>query len=128
MQFRTRKLIKPDNLNNNNTLFGGTLLRWIDEEASIYAMTQLHSRSIVTKFMSEINFIASAKQGDIVEIGLAFVAIGTTSITINCEVRNVFTKKSIIKIDKIVFVKVDDNEKSVPHGITLENIRAQNTL
>lgn len=128
MQFRTRKLIKPDNLNNNNTLFGGTLLRWIDEEASIYAMTQLHSKSIVTKFMSEINFIASAKQGDIVEIGLAFVAIGTTSITINCEVRNVFTKKSIIKIDKIVFVKVDDNEKSVPHGITLENIRAQNTL
>jgi len=39
MQFYSRKLIKPEDLNGRNTLFGGALLGWIDEEAGIYART-----------------------------------------------------------------------------------------
>lgn len=122
MKFYSRKLIKPENLNSNNSLFGGDLLRWIDEEAGIYAMTKLNTQKVVTKYISEINFRASAKQGDVIEIGLEFVKVGTTSITFNCLVRNIFTKKSIISIDEIVFVKVDDNERPEPHGITIEQI------
>ena len=85
MKFHTRKLIKPEDLNARNTLFGGALLRWIDEEAGIYAMTKLNSKNVVTKFMSEINFVSSAKQSDIIEIGLKFQKIGRTSITFSCE-------------------------------------------
>lgn len=116
MKFRTRKLIKPEDLNTRGTLFGGQLLKWIDEEASIFTMCQLSDGNIVTKAMSEINFVSSAKTGDIVEIGCELVSIGTTSITISCEVRNKGTKQTIIKIDKIVFVMVDDNGKPKPHG------------
>ncbi len=123
MQFNTRKLIKPGDLNANNTLFGGALLKWIDEEAGIYAMTKLGSQQVVTKYMSEIDFISSAKQGDVIEIGLQFVAIGRSSITFRCIVRNQFSKKTIISIEKIVFVKVDENERPVAHGITLEDIK-----
>jgi hypothetical protein len=32
MNFHTRKWVKPEDLNPNGTLFGGSLLRWIDEE------------------------------------------------------------------------------------------------
>ena len=123
MQFNTRKLIKPGDLNANDTLFGGALLRWIDEEAGIYAMTKLGSQQVVTKYMSEIDFISSARQGDVIEIGLQFVDIGRSSITFRCIVRNLFTKKTIISIEKIVFVKVDENERPVAHGITLEDIK-----
>ena len=122
MKFYSRKLIKPGDLNANNTLFGGALLRWIDEEAGIYAMTKLNSKQVVTKFISEINFIHSAKQGDVIEIGLEFKSIGRTSITFSCIARNVFTQKSIISIDKLVFVKIDDDENPVPHGKTLDNL------
>lgn len=122
MRFYTRKLIKPGDLNANNTLFGGKLLQWIDEEAGIYAMTKLGSGKVVTRHMSEINFISSAKQGDVIEIGLRFSKLGTTSITFACEVRNLFTKKTIISIDKIVFVMVDEQEKATPHGQTLEQL------
>lgn len=118
MKFRTRKLIKPSDLNSNNSLFGGALLKWIDEEAGIYAMTKLDSKEVVTKFISEIDFVSSAKLGDVIEIGLEFSSIGKTSITFSCVVRNVFTKKIIISIDKIVFVKIDENEKPIPHGKT----------
>ena len=122
MKFYSRKLIKPGDLNANNTLFGGALLKWIDEEAGIYAMTKLDTRKVVTKFISEINFVSSAKQGDIIEIGLAFKSIGTTSITFSGTVRNVITKKTILDIDKIVFVKIDDEERPIPHEKTIQTM------
>lgn len=68
--------------------------------------------------MSEINFIAPAFNGDVVEIGLEVVSIGRTSITLKCVVLNKKTKKEIVTIDKIVFVSVDENGKSTPHGVT----------
>ncbi len=122
MKFYSRKLIKPEDLNARNTLFGGALLRWIDEEAGIYAMTKLKSKQVVTKYISEINFINSARQGDVIEIGLGFQKIGRTSISFSCEVRNLFSKQSIITISHIVFVHVDENGKASPHGKTLENM------
>jgi acyl-CoA hydrolase len=38
MRFQTRKLVSPPDLNPARALFGGQLLRWIDEEVAIYAM------------------------------------------------------------------------------------------
>ncbi|MFT4666727.1 MAG: acyl-CoA hydrolase [Polaribacter sp.] len=125
MKFYTRKLIKPGDLNANNSLFGGQLLKWIDEEAGIYTMTKLGSPKVVTKYMSEINFSSSASQADVIEIGLEFISIGRTSITFRCEVRNLFTKKNIISIERIVFVNVDDDLKSRPHNRTLKNIEEE---
>ena len=122
MKFYSRKLIKPGDLNARNTLFGGALLRWIDEEAGIYAMTKLGSKNVVTKYISEIDFVSSAKQGDVIEIGLGFKNIGRTSICFSCEVRNIFTKKTIIKIENIVFVHVDESGQSKPHGKSMDSI------
>ena len=117
MIFRTRKLIKPEDLNPRGTLFGGQLLKWIDEECAIYCICQLNTPNVVTKVMSEIDFIASAKLGDIIEIGCDLIKLGTTSITIKCVVRNKDTQRLITVIDKIVFVAVDDDGRPKEHGI-----------
>jgi acyl-CoA hydrolase len=42
--------------------------------------------------MSEINFKSSARQGDIIEIGIDVVKFGTSSLTLKCEVRNMMTR------------------------------------
>lgn len=118
MIFRTRKLIRPEHLNPRGTLFGGMVMKWIDEEAAIYASCQLETSNIVTKVISELNFVSPARNGDIVEIGTEVVGIGRTSITLAMEVRNKTTKETIVKVDKIVFVHVDENGKPEPHGIT----------
>lgn len=118
MNFHTRKWVKPEDLNPNGTLFGGTLLRWIDEEAVIYAIIQLGNPRVVTKFVSEINFVSSARQGDIIELGIKATHFGRTSITLTCEVRNKITKKSILTIERLVFVNVDEDGNSIPHGKT----------
>jgi acyl-CoA thioesterase YciA len=116
MKYRTRKLVKPSDLNPRRTLFGGQVLKWIDEEAAIFAICQLGSPNIVTKAMSEINFVSTAVLGDIIEFGMDMVKVGTSSITIACDVRNKITKQSIVRIDKIVFVLLDENGKPKPHG------------
>lgn len=118
MRFHTRKWVKPEDLNPNGTLFGGQLLAWIDEEAALYTIIQLENSKIVTKFMSEINFMASAKQGDIVEIGIEVIKFGKTSITMKCEARNKMTRETILTVDNMIMVNLGPNGKPSPHGKT----------
>ncbi|NEV93485.1 acyl-CoA thioesterase [Psychroflexus sp. YR1-1] len=118
MRFHTRKWVKPGDLNPNGTLFGGQLLAWIDEEAALYSIIQLENQKTVTKFMSEIDFKSSARQGDIVEIGIEVVKFGSASLTLKCEVRNKMTRQTIIVVDKIVMVSLDEAGNAKPHGKT----------
>jgi acyl-CoA thioesterase YciA len=118
MRFHTRKWVKPEDLNANGTLFGGRLLEWIDEEAALYTIIQLENQKVVTKYISEIDFKASAKQGDIVEIGIEVVKFGKASITLSCEVRNKMTHETIITISNIVMVNIGANGKAKAHGKT----------
>jgi acyl-CoA hydrolase len=118
INFRTRRWVRPEDLNANGTLFGGSLLRWIDEEAAIYAIVQLGNHRVVTKLISEINFVSSARQGDLIEMGLRATAFGRTSITMRAEVRNMISRKSILTIEKLVFVSLDEHGAPVPHGFT----------
>ncbi len=118
MNFHTRKWVRPEDLNANGTLFGGSLLRWIDEESAIYAIIQLGSHRVVTKFISEIDFQASATQGDIIELGMVATAFGRTSLTMRAVVRNMLTRKTILSIDRIVYVSLGSDGKPEPHGYT----------
>lgn len=116
--FRSRRWVRPEDLNAHGTLFGGSLLRWIDEEAAIYAIVQLGNSRAVTKFISEIDFVSSAEEGDLIEMGLRAVKFGRTSLTMRAEVRNMLTRRSILTIERIVFVSLDDEGQPVPHGFT----------
>lgn len=118
MRFHTRKWVKPEDLNPNGTLFGGKLLAWIDEELALYTIIQLENTRVVTKYMSEINFKSSARQGDIVEIGIDVVKFGNTSLVLTCAVRNMMTREIIITIDQTTMVNLDENGKPAAHGKT----------
>ncbi len=126
MRFLSRRLVMPSDLNYANSLFGGRVLQWIDEEAAMYAICQLETNCLMTKHMGEISFESPALQGDIVEFGLSTEAVGRTSITVSCLVRNKATKKTICFAEAIVFVKVDpETRKPVAHGKTHESLLAQ---
>src|SRR5690606_34906493 len=117
-----RKWVKPEDLNPNGTLFGGKLLAWIDEELALFSIILLKNTRIVTKHMSEINFRSSAQQGDIVEIGIDVVRFGNTSITLKCEVRNIMTRATIISIDTVTMVSLDEDGKPVRHGKSFDDV------
>ncbi|UOQ56354.1 acyl-CoA thioesterase [Leucobacter allii] len=116
VNFYTRKWVRPEDLNANGSLFGGSLLRWIDEEAAIYAILQLGNPHVVTKFISEINFEASARQGDLIEMGLVATEFGRTSLTMRAVVRNMINRRTILTIERIVFVNIGADGSPAPHG------------
>ncbi len=118
MRFHSRKWVKPEDLNANGTLFGGRVLAWIDEEAALYSIIQLENKKVVTKYMSEINFMSTAVKGDIIEIGVEAVKFGKSSLNLNCEVRNKMTQETIVTVDNIIMVNLDDDGKPKPHGKT----------
>ncbi|EGV45005.1 acyl-CoA thioesterase [Bizionia argentinensis JUB59] len=118
MRFHSRKWVKPEDLNPNGTLFGGRLLAWIDEEAALYTVVQLENPKIVTKYISEINFMSSAKQGDIVEVGMEVAKFGKSSITLKCEARNKMTRETILTVENIIMVNLGDDGKPKAHGKT----------
>ncbi|MBB6519942.1 acyl-CoA thioesterase [Pseudoteredinibacter isoporae] len=120
MKYLNRRAVKHADLNPAAKLFGGALLSWIDEEAGIYASCQLGTKRLVTKYMSEINFLSSAVLGDIVEIGIETVAVGRTSISLACEVRNKENKQGIIRVEKVVMVAVDAQGKPQAHDFSSE--------
>jgi len=118
IDFHTRKWVRPEDLNANGTLFGGSLLKWIDEESAIYAIIQLGNPRVVTKFVSEIDFQASARQGDIIEMGIVATRFGRTSLTMRAVVRNMLSQRVILSIERIVYVNLGEDGLPAPHGYT----------
>ena len=116
MKYYTRRFVRPNDLNVSDSLFGGQLLSWIDEEAAIYASCQMKHDRVVTKYMSEIDFKMSARLGDILEFGLQVNEAGRTSLSIHCEVRNKKSRAVVITVERIVFVAINDGGKPVAHG------------
>lgn len=115
--FRSRKLVKPEDLNSRNVLFGGRLMAWIDEECAIYSACQMGTPMVVTKYISELNFQAPAYQGDVVEIGVGTVKVGRSSLTVRCEVRSKMTGRVIVSVDRIVFVAISVDGKAMRHAL-----------
>lgn len=106
-------------LNGANKLFGGTILAWIDEQAYIEVISTLNSANVVTKYISEVEFVSGAKVGDVVEIKTAFIKAGNSSIALKVNVFNLTSKKEIANVREIVMVNVDENGKPCPHNFKL---------
>jgi acyl-CoA hydrolase len=115
MKYYSRRWIKPTDLNPAERLFGGTAMAWMDEEAAIFAACQMGTDRIVTKFISEINFQSSAKMGTVIEFGLEVKNVGRTSLTVSCKIRDKKTGLTIVSIDQIVFVAIDQDGLPTPY-------------
>lgn len=122
-----RRIVAPQHLNAANTLFGGTLMAWIDEACATYAMCQMQSKRVVTLKFGEVLFKMPAKQNDFLEFYCSTVRVGNSSLTINCEV---YTKplelgetKNLIAKCEATFVNVDSNGKSKPFVLRGSNTR-----
>lgn len=113
-----RKWVKPEDLNQHGALFGGRLLQWVDEEAAIVAVAQLGTIDVVTRHMSEVDFVSRAELGDLLELDYRVHGFGRTSITLGCRVENAVTGQEVLTLERIVFVAVDGAGHPIEHGRT----------
>lgn len=110
------KLVLPQDTNHMGTIFGGVVLAHIDEIAGITAMR--HCKSIVvTASMDTVNFVSSAKVGDILFLEASVISTGRTSmeVYVKVETEDLETGKRTLTTNAITtMVAVDANKKAIP--------------
>ena len=112
-----KHLVRPEHLNGGNTLFGGTLLAWIDEATAIHAIEKIGSTNVATVAMSNIIFERPVRAGNLVRIATTLTAVGLTSITFRVKVTVRGSRKAVITVERVVYVALDAAGKPHPHGL-----------
>ena len=105
-----RELVMPNHTNPQNTVFGGTVMSWIDVAAAMVAARHC-GRPVVTAHIDDIDFIAPIKMGYHVLIQASLNYVGRTSMIVGVKVtsENPYTGESR-KTTKayLTFVALDD--------------------
>ena len=82
---RYAQYVLPGETNNHGTLFGGTLLQWMDKVAAIAAM-RFCQRQCVTASLESLDFRRPIHAGSLVEIVAQVIYTGRTSMIVQLEV------------------------------------------
>lgn len=117
-QVEMRELVMPHHTNPQMTVFGGTVMSWIDIAAAMCAARHC-GKAVVTAHISDIDFLAPIRIGEHVHIKASVNYTGRTSIIIGVKVmsENPYTKEERITTKAyLTFVALDSHGKpsSVP--------------
>jgi acyl-CoA hydrolase len=113
----TYHLVLPSHANALGSIFGGTIMSWIDIAAAICA--QRHSEKIcVTASIDALHFISPIEVGDSVHLKARVVFTGKSSmmIEVRAEHENVRSKmkKALSALAYLTFVALDEKRRPTP--------------
>ncbi|AMQ04576.1 MULTISPECIES: acyl-CoA thioesterase [Sporosarcina] len=110
------KLVLPPDTNHLQTIFGGKVLAYIDEIADITAMK--HSKTaVVTASIDSVDFVSSARVGDVLELEAIVTSTGRTSMEVFVSVHsmNLLTGETKLTTESfLTMVAMDENNKPTP--------------
>jgi len=107
-------LIRPSHINHYGRLFGGHLLKWIDELAGIVATR--HSNALVTTAaIDNLQFKAPAFEGDLIVLRGFVTYTGRSSMEIRVDtfVESLDGTRTMINRAYIDMVAIDSQGKSI---------------
>lgn len=108
------KLVLPEFMNEQGALFGGYLLKWIDEFAYVTASLDYPGNAFVTISLDNVVFRKPIKVGYILCFNIVESKMGDSSVEYEVEVYNAkkgAKNKSLLFETKIVFVNIDASGK-----------------
>ncbi|MDW0116631.1 acyl-CoA thioesterase [Sporosarcina thermotolerans] len=108
------KLVLPPDTNHMQTIFGGKVLAYIDEIAAIAAMKHSNKRAAVTASIDSVDFLSSAKVGDVLELEAVVSSTGRTSMEVFVTVhsRDLVTGATKLTTESfLTMVAMDENNK-----------------
>lgn len=113
----THHLVLPEDLNQYGFLFGGRLLRWVDEASWIAASLDYPACRFVTLAMDKVEFRHSVREGTILSIRSEQCRKGFSSVTYEVSVRRgkVADGEPIFST-RVTFVNVDQAGGKVEIG------------
>lgn len=106
------KLVLPGDLNQNGYLYGGNLLKWIDEYAWIAATLDYPGSKFVTVALDKVTFKKGVTEGAILRFNIEKSFTGNTSVQyfvkVYCQ-NNCYANLEMIFSTHITFVNLDEN-------------------
>jgi acyl-CoA hydrolase len=118
------ELVFPSDTNHHGTMFGGTLMLYIDKIAAIAATRHCH-RPVVTASTDSLDFLSPIRIGEAVELEAFVTWTRRSSMEVYCVVRaeNLFTGERRVTVTAFsTFVAVDENNRPIPvPGVYPEN-------
>ena len=118
---RCVEIVFPDHCNHLGGLFGGQALAWMDK-AAFLAASRFAGRTVVTARSDRVDFRASVKLGDIVELRANVIGVGRSSMTVRVSLLRETTPgagQQLATSGEFVMVAVDENGKAVAVGRAL---------
>jgi len=119
------RIVLPSMLNDRQILFGGNILKWMDEVAYITA-TRLLKQGVVTISVGNISFIKPFGLGDIIELNGNVTKIGSVKVEVSVMAYRESTETGLkvkAACAKFCFAAVD--ELNVPKRIDMNKIQRQ---
>ena len=112
------KLVMPEHLNHFGYLFGGYLLKWVDENGWMAASLEYPGCNFVTMAMDHVEFRKSVRKGTILTFQVSRTSTGTTSVQYMVIVYRgtAHEDADMIFTTNVTFVRVDEkgNKMALP--------------
>jgi acyl-CoA hydrolase len=111
------KLVLPEFMNEQGVLFGGNLLKWIDEFAYITASLDHPQHRFVTISLDNVVFRKPIQVGYILCFDVAQVRLGKTSVSYDIKVYNAKDSAHVSELlfeTNIVFVNINAQGNKEP--------------
>jgi acyl-CoA hydrolase len=122
-------IVRPEHLNHHGYLFGGQLLKWVDESAWLVAARDFPGQILVTRAMDQIDFKTPVANGSILRFHILPWKQGNTSMTYSVEVfadePGAAEEKPVFSTH-VVFACVDESGKKKRLPVK-QRYRSQNT-
>jgi len=110
------KLVMPEHLNQYGMLFGGNMLKWVDETAWMAVSLDYPGSRFVTIGMDRVEFKKGVTGGSIMRLEVSRLRVGRTSVTYCVDVfrreLHESTDEAIFRTD-ITFVRVDEKGEKI---------------
>ncbi len=117
-------LVQPADLNGGGRLFGGTLLKMIDELAAVVAMRHTGMKTVTTAAIDNLTFKSGAYVNDLIVLIGYITYTGRTSMEVRVDTYVECNDGMRYPINRayIVMVALDENDHPVPvPQLILEN-------
>lgn len=113
----TFTLVRTEHLNHHGKLFGGQLLKWVDEFAWLAAARDYCGSVLVTRAMDNSEFKHAVPNGSILRFRIELMHSGETSATYSVDIYADMpghADEKLIFSNRVTFVAVDENGNKTP--------------
>ena len=114
------KFVISEHLNHYGTLYGGNLLKWIDEVGYITAAVDFPNNRFVTVALDNVEFKHRIEVGAVLRFSVEQLRLGNSSLTYGVKVYSAVegaVSNTVLFETNITFVNIDEqgNKASIKH-------------